>query len=61
MESKLHVSIVDGARSDATGMKAIHVVRSVNSPTWSASYLVTMLGGRRESRSKYCRLFEAYR
>lgn len=32
MESKLHVSIVDGARFDATGTKAIHVVRSVNTP-----------------------------
>lgn len=50
-ESKLHVSIAEEARSDATGIRASYLADDVSKLIWNVSCPVTMWGGRRVSKS----------
>lgn len=55
MASKLHVSIANEARSDATGIKTSCLASDAARPTWNASYPVTTWAGRKASKSwSYC-------
>ena len=50
-ESKLHVSIAEEARSDATGIRASYLADDVSKLIWNVSCPVTTWGGRRGSKS----------
>lgn len=50
-ESRLHVSIAEEARSDATDTRASYLADDASKPIWNVSYPVTTWGGRRVSKS----------
>lgn len=50
-ESRLHASIAEEARSDATDIRTRYLADDASRPIWNVSCPVTTWGGRRVSKS----------